>query len=145
MRPADFLTPLRREDSLECRRTGARDDTEALRESFYRSTVAVTFLTRGVPLAFAGVVAETRRRGCVWLLTTPEAQKHPVMVHRLALRFLDCCAWDELHNHVDAEYASALRWLSALGFKVSSPSPWGPFRHPFCLVEWRREWTHSPS
>lgn len=150
MRLADVHTPLRREDSLECRRTGARDDTEALRESFARSSVAVTFLVDEVPLGFAGVVDDPGhpvdvRRGCVWLLTTNEARKHPVAVHRLALRFLASCGWPQLHNHVDAEYTSALRWLSALGFKVGAPSPWGPFGHLFCPVEWRREWTRSPS
>lgn len=151
MRLADIHTPLRREDSLECRRTGARDDTEALRESLARSAVAVTFSVEGLPLGFAGIVddpghpTDDLRRGCVWLLTTPEARKHPVAVHRLARRFLECCGWHVLHNHVDAEYASALRWLSALGFKVGAPSPWGPFGHLFVPVEWRREWTLSPS
>ena len=47
---------LRREDSLECRMTGARDDSEALRESLLCSTTALTWAPGGKPAAFAGLV-----------------------------------------------------------------------------------------
>jgi hypothetical protein len=148
MRLDDCHTPLRREDSLECRLSGARDDTDALRISLHASTVAVAFLDAGQPLGFAGIVDEPfssvdPRIGCVWLLTTEAARRRPLMVHRLGERFLAACGRNVLHNHVDATYASALRWLSVLGFRVAPPSPWGPFGAPFCAVEWRREWTRS--
>lgn len=150
MRFEDCLTPLRREDSLECRLSGARDDAEALHYALMHSTIALTVLQDGRPVAFAGIVdespkPETERLGCVWLLTSEDARRQPVAFHRLAIRFLTVCRWDVLRNHVDANYKTALRWLSALGFKVSTPSPWGPYGAPFCAVEWRREWTHSPS
>lgn len=150
MRFEDCLTPLRREDSLECRRAGARDDADALRTSLLSSVVALTFSLDGQPIAFAGIVDETKRTegprtGCVWLLTTEAARRRPLVVHRMAERFLSACGWDVLHNHVDATYTRALRWLSALGFRVQPSSPWGPFGAPFCAVEWRREWTRSPS
>lgn len=136
---------LRREDSLECRATGARDDSEALRESLLVSTTALTWAPGGKPAAFAGLVdgvgIEAGRVATVWLLTTDACRTHPVAFHRLALRFLDIlsrCGWEVLQNHVDASYTPALRWLASLGFKVASPAPWGPFGHPFCHVEWRR-------
>lgn len=136
---------LRREDSLECRMTGARDDTEALRESLLCSTTALTWAPGGKPAAFAGLVdgvgLEAGRVGTVWLLTTDACRAHPVAFHKLALRFLDVlnrCGWEVLRNHVDASYAPALRWLASLGFAVSPAAPWGPYNHPFCLVEWRR-------
>lgn len=133
---------LRREDSLECRMTGARDDTEALRESLLVSTVALTWAPAGVPMAFAGIRDTSRdfnhQTGVVWLLTTDACRVRPLAFHRLARRFLDACGWDVLSNHVDASYTSALRWLASLGFAVSPAAPWGPFNHPFCLVEWRR-------
>lgn len=131
---------LRREDSLECLRTGARDDSEALRESLLASAVAVTWAPGGQRLAFAGVVEDgAPGEGLVWLLTTEAARQRPVTLHRLAFRFLCCTrSWHLLRNHVDAEYSSALRWLARLGFKVSPAAPWGPKGHLFCAVEWRR-------
>jgi hypothetical protein len=67
---ADCHAPLRREDSLECRWTGARDDADALRTSLLASAVAVTWVHEGAPLAFAGVVNEGQAgEGLVWLLT----------------------------------------------------------------------------
>lgn len=150
MRLEDCLAKLRREDSLECRATGARDDHDALRTSLLASTVALTFRFDGQPVAFGGIVnepvlTEAPTRGLVWLLTTDACRAHPLATHRMALRFLEACGWDVLHNHVDAHYLTALRWLSALGFKVAPPAPWGPFGAPFHAVEWRRTWTHSPS
>lgn len=150
MQLEDCTARLRREDSLECRWTGARDDAEALRHSLTRSHVAITWLIDGQAAAFAGIVDESaapyfERRGLVWLLTTDAVRAHPVAFHRLALRFLEACQWDVLHNHVDANYRSALLWLAALGFRVADPQPWGPFGHEFCRVEWRRTWTPSPS
>lgn len=134
---------LRREDSLECRMTGARDDAEALRESLLVSTVALAWAPDGVPLAFAGIRDTTaneygQRTGVVWLLTTDACRARALAFHCLARRFLDACGWDVLQNHVDASYGSALRWVKALGFTVAPPAPWGPFNHPFCHVEWRR-------
>ena len=131
---------LRREDSLECRATGARDDTEALRESLLSSAVAVTWAVNGRPAAFAGIVDDgPPGEGLVWLLTTPEARLRPVTMHRLAMRFLSATrSWRVLRNHVDASYSSALEWLARLGFEVAPPAPWGPFGHPFCAVVWRR-------
>jgi hypothetical protein len=137
---ADCHAPLRREDSLECRWTGARDDADALRTSLLASAVAVTWVHEGAPLAFAGVVNEGQAgEGLVWLLTTEAARRRPVTLHRLAVRFLASTrSWRVLRNHVDASYASALRWLRALGFQVAAPAPWGPFGHLFCAVEWSR-------
>lgn len=138
---------LRREDSLECRATGARDDVEAVRVSLLESTVALTWAPKGKPIAFAGIVDSVTRprvEGIVWLLTTDECRASPLAFHRLAERFLGACGWAVLRNHVDASYTQALRWLRTLGFAVSPPAPWGPWGVPFCAVEWRREWTHSP-
>ncbi len=139
---------LRREDSLECRATGARDDTEAVRQSFLLSTVALAWAPGGVPpIAFAGIIdspTRPRREGQVWLLTADVVRQHPVAFHRLALDFLWACGWRVLRNHVDASYTAALRWLRTLGFSVAPAAPWGPWGLPFCAVEWRRPWTHSP-
>lgn len=135
---------LRREDSLECRHAGARDDADALRLSLSVSTAALVWVVGERPAAFFGVsddsgpFDDTPASAAVWLLTTDEARRHPVALHRLALRFLAVQPFAALVNWVDAEYASALRWLQQLGFVVAPPEAWGPFRQQFCRVEWRR-------
>ena len=135
---------LRREDSIECRFTGARDDADALRVSLLTSQVAYTWHLDGRPLAFAGLRIERAGVGTPWLLTTDEAKRHAVSLHKMALRFLYFQPCDVLLQHADSTYSSALRWLARLGFVVQEARPWGPFGHLFCPVEWRREWTLSP-
>lgn len=131
---------LRREDSLECRHTGARDDGEALRTSLRVSHVALTWRIDGRPAAFAGLVVERAGEGTPWLLTTDAARARPHTLLRMAGRFLVSQPCDVLRQHVDASYASAFRWLERLGFRVAGPAPWGPFGHLFRAIEWRREW-----
>jgi hypothetical protein len=132
---------LRREDSLECRRLGLRDDGEALRVSLRESTVAYVWRVDGQPAAFAGLHVGPRGEGVPWCLTTDEARRHPAALHRMALRFLWGQPCDVLRQQVDAAYASALRWVARLGFNVSPAAPFGPLGALFCAVEWRREWT----
>lgn len=141
MVPADCVgVTLRREDSLECRAAGHRDDAEALRLSLEASAAAIVWEVDGKPVAFAGLVRGALDETRPWLLTTDEARKHPLALHRMALRFLASCAaagHTVLEQHVDADYRLALVWLRRLGFHVAPPQPWGPFGHPFCAVSWR--------
>jgi len=131
---------LRREDALECRMSGARDDADALRTSLRLSQVALTWRIDGKPAAFAGLVVERPREGTPWLLTTDAAREKPHHLFRMAYRFLQLQPCDVLHQHVDASYQSAFPWLERLGWQADAPAPWGPFGHLFRRIEWRREW-----
>lgn len=132
---------LRREDSLECRMSGARDDGDALRTSLRLSHVALCWRIDGKPAAFCGLVVDRPREGTPWLLTTDVARTRPHQLYRMAARFIELQPCDVLRQFVDAAYTSAFPWLERLGFTVAAAVPWGPFGHPFRAVEWRREWT----
>jgi hypothetical protein len=149
---------LRREDSIEARRSGVRDDSEALRVSLRTSMSALVWVLDGKPAAFFGLCHgvfapgssdttphATPHSAAVWLLTTDAVRQHPVAAHKVALRFLQGQPFKHLWNYVDAEYARAAVWLERLGFRIGKPAPWGALGLPFCRIDWRREWTHSPS
>ena len=139
MTPADCVAvKLRREDSLECRAIGARDDADALRTALRLSHVALTWRIDGRRAAFAGLVLHGNGEGTPWLLTTDMARSRPHRLYRMALRFLHAQPCDVLRQQVDAEYPAALAFLQRLGFVAGEAAPFGPFGHSFRPVEWRR-------
>lgn len=113
----------------------------ALAESWRASAFATTLLHNGDVAACAGLVLERGsalgpRRAQVWLLTSKVVDAAPMAFHRAMKQLLAASAEhaDFLWQHVDARYASSLRWLDRLGFVVHAPRPHGPLALPFHLV-----------
>jgi hypothetical protein len=114
---------LREADARECRRGGFTPE-EALDFSIRNSTVAVQFVHNGEPLLYWGYHAETvMSDSCVaWMLTTPLADKFPLVLGLAAKRELARLheRYSRVYVLVDPDHLVAMRWLSWLGFTLHS-------------------------
>lgn len=121
---------MRGEDAEEIRAEGfdasARD---ALGRSFAASTVCLTALRDGVPLAVFGVVPDALAgsRAVVWLLGAEGLRAIPKTFLRLSRSVISffLSLYPELYNRVDARYEATVRWLTACGAVFEPPVPVG--------------------
>jgi hypothetical protein len=141
---AQFLTRhLREEEVLEVQASSRREQIEDIRLSIGLSSEAWAALWNGEVVAVLGIrpLSFLSNDACPWLLTTPEAAKHPKELLRSTKKFLNewIQQYDVLTNYIDSRYEPSLRWAKWAGFEVFPPKPFGPFRTPFNKIEIRRE------
>lgn len=132
---ARALAPrMRPRDVEEVRDAGALAPLDALLLSLGRSTYARALLLDGLVVAIWGVAPFGQIAGGIWLLGSPELDRHPKLflsigrgeVARMSDMYL------VLTNYVSAANTASIRWLKRLGFTVAKPRPWGYARRPFC-------------
>lgn len=117
--------------------TGQRALWRSWRAAYYSSTAIVD----GEVAAIWGVGGSPMGRvGRPWLLTSPAAEgakRAFVRVGRTEVGKM-LGIYPEMRGFVDSRYKGALRLLQTLGFDLSEPVPFGPFRAPFCQYSIRR-------
>lgn len=108
-------------DAVECIAMG-RTPKQALRAGVLSSAKAWTALADGRPAAMFGVVIESALtgEGVPWFLGTDEVFRHPRLLLRWGLGFLDRMHDSRLRlrNLVSAENVQAIRLLKRWGFTV---------------------------
>lgn len=96
---------------------------------------AAAFNTRDDLLCLLGVapVDLMGDLGVIWLVGTTALDRHPLDMHRNALRYIRHVRqfYPRLFNYVDARNAPSIRWLSRLGFTIDPPVPFGVQGRPF--------------
>jgi hypothetical protein len=112
---------MRPDDVLECSMVGM-SPKQALRNGLLGSTIAWTAKVDGRPEAMFGAVplSMVEGRGRVWMLGTPEVERHAKSLMRLAWVYTDALHdhFPILENFVPARNDRVLRWLSRLGFAI---------------------------
>lgn len=127
---------LRAADVEEIRAASGLAPAEALRRSYDFSThVWAVRDTGGGPIALWGVgpLSLVGGRGCPWLLAADAFEGLGRDIARLSRPLLAAVRdhYPHLENRVDARHASAVRWLSWLGFTIGPATPWGVEGRPF--------------
>lgn len=125
---------LREGDRMECAALGYSPQ-EIIRKSFYAAMIRRTVLIDGKVGASWGLSGTLLGEvGCVWLLTTPEVEKHYFkMVYLYANQVREMLAmYPRLENYCLASYTKSLRLLKIVGFTVEDPIPYGRNGELFC-------------
>lgn len=129
---------LRESDRLEVLRSSGNAPSEAPLKGLRGSIIAWTMVCpEGRPLAVFGVAPDARENaGVVWLLGTPEVSRFARTLVRAGRYYVGLMnkLFPVLHNCVDAENVSSLRWLEALGFSRSVDTIPSRTGHPFFYV-----------
>ncbi|MBM3099131.1 hypothetical protein JRX38_14160 [Gluconobacter cerinus] len=129
---------LRSADFREVVRIGEGHPEGVLRRCIERSDMAGIFYDDDRPLCAFGIV------GCLdighpWLVGTPYLNHVPRSFLRETRYWVE--EWKRnyrlLTNRVDADYTSAIRWLSWLGFEIGEPEPCGLNGAMFRTIEMR--------
>lgn len=118
-RTVPYFSALREADEQECRAAGLTAH-EAVSQSIHLSTEAHCVSVDGAVMAFWGYRA-TSVLGVVchaWMLTTPLADKHRVMIARTSKKALQLLhtLYPVVEVLVHEEHTLALKWLAWLGF-----------------------------
>lgn len=112
---------MRPDDVLECSLVGM-SPKQALRNGLLGSSIIWTAKVDGRPEAMFGAVplSVVEGRGRVWMLGTPEIERHGKSMVRLGRRYTDALHdhFPILENFVPAHNDRVLRWLSRLGFAI---------------------------
>lgn len=125
--PADFAQAeyiaayMRRDDAAECAALGMTP-REAIMHSLQSSLVARCALDGDTPVAMWGVTPYCALLGDIglcWMLTTPDARRHPRDILSRSRAFRDDCQsiYSTLVCVVDLQYYQAVRWVEWLGFR----------------------------
>lgn len=127
-------------DVLEVAASGGRTPLLALVDSVNESTVSLTAVFDGVPVALFGFVYdEISDKAAVWMLCTHDVYKHRSTFLRESVRILN--GWlplaEELYNFVAVDNDITRRWLKLAGFVEGGEMPYGPMGHSFVRVSYR--------
>ena len=123
-----FAARVRADDAAEAAAIGF-DVRRALWRSWRNSVICHTCFVDGEPAAIFGLAgALLDDTGMPWLATTPAIERIKVSFVRYgrAEVALMLQIRPRLVNYVDARYDRAQRFLSALGFALHPPEPYGP-------------------
>jgi hypothetical protein len=138
------ITPFLREaDAREIREGSGLSPAIAVAFSIAHSSPGYAALLEKEPVVIFGASpSATPGVGVVWLLATPEIERHPVRFYRESRRMFAKVTekYETLVNWVDCRNKLSLRWLQWLGFEIGEPEPWGILGLPFCKV-WKKERT----
>ena len=116
---------MREEDALEVLSEGAASVDEALRDSFYASSVRLAVERDGVPVALFGLAPDSfySPHARVWFLGSNGMRSIPksfVKASRLVISwFLDM--YPVIYNRVDSRYTGTIRWLKSCGAEFQPP------------------------
>ena len=128
---------MRAADAAEAMAMGMTPE-RALWGSFHRSIFCHTAFVDGRAAAVFGLCGNLLDEvGFPWLATTPAIELIPktfVRCARLEVGLM-LAAKPRLVNWVDASYYRAQRLLTAIGFTLSAPEPFGPNGEPFRKFE----------
>ena len=116
-----IATRIRAIDAIECAAFG-HTPKSALRAALSGSSLAWTAKADGAPVAMFGAstVSTLEGIGCPWMLMTDEAPRHARALVEQGRRYSDMMLrhYARLANHVHADNAVAIRWLSRLGYDI---------------------------
>lgn len=131
---------MRDSDVLEVAASGGRTPLLSLVDSINESTISMTAVFDGVPVAIFGFVYdEVSDKAGVWMLCTNDVHKHRQAFFKESVRIL--AGWlplaTELYNFVAMDNRMTRRWLKEVGFVESEPMPYGPMGHPFARVSYK--------
>lgn len=133
---------MRAADRAEMEAAGL-DATGALRKTFRAALIRESVFVDGEIAAMWGLGGDALSDiGAPWLLTTPAVERVPVSFLREGKKNVATMLRLKpiLVNYVDARYARACRFVTALGFVLEPPAPFGPKGALFRRFEARREW-----
>lgn len=139
---ASIVERMRRKDAEEVLAEGSASTHDAVALSFAASTVRLTALRDGIPVAMFGLVPDALlgSKARVWLLGAEGLggiKKTFVRMSRVVIaHFLE--RYPLLYNRVDCRYEETIRWLKACGAEFQAPSPVGPQQTPFQIFTIRR-------
>ncbi len=123
-----IISNMRESDTREIWASNHLTPKEAVMMSYNISDHCYTLLAEGVPIAIAGVAtANDLKGGVVWMLGTPEVEKHTVGVVK-STRFLvrkHRKDYEYLFNWIHNDNKTTQRWLHRLGFTIHTPEVWG--------------------
>lgn len=118
---------MRRDDAAECAALGMTP-REAIMHSLMASVVARCALDGDTPVAMWGVAPYGSLLGDVglaWMLTTPDARRHPRDILRRSRAFVSDARsiYNTLVCVVDLQYYQAVSWVEWLGFRRNGIVP----------------------
>ena len=130
---------MRDSDVLEVAASGGRTPLLALVDSVTESTISMTAVFDGIPVAIFGFVYdEVSNKAGVWMLCTTDVYRHRQTFFKESVRILT--GWlplaDELYNFVAVDNTLTRRWLREVGFAEGDPMPYGPMGQSFVRVSY---------
>lgn len=137
---AQLAADIRPEDSAEMMASHGLEPLAGLQMALRVSSTAKTILDGDRVVAMFGIarVDATEDVSTVWLLASKLAKRLPVTLYRVLVEELPRLAGAVLANMVSAGNKGALRMVSALGFEVLPPVPFGVAGIPFHPIVLRR-------
>ena len=138
------LAPIMRDlDRKEVWAASAKTPLEALRAGLQTADVAHTAFADEIPFGMFGVSPYSllSNTASPWLLCSKDVEIHQKELlrwsKRVAFSWLD--SYSILINYIDARHLPGLRWASWVGFSISEPFPFGPFKKLFHRIELRKK------
>lgn len=133
---------LRESDKQEIWASYHHTPEEALMVGFNISSVCLTLLYKGEPVAMFGAapIPDVDGLGSIWLLGTDELTKVQTTFLRLSKKFIKVLLKDykTLYNYVDERNEVSQRWLEWCGAKFKGVFTYGIEGRPFRYFEFRR-------
>lgn len=132
---------LREADKAECLAGSGMHPSYTLGFSFGFSSDCRVGTVDDVPVCIFGVCETEPEEARIWMMGTPEVEKHATRFLRENKAVLDGYndKYKKLTNHVDARNTKHIRWLKWLGFDIFEAVPWGKYNMPFHPFERVRE------
>lgn len=134
------LSNISPEDAAEINAAGITDVMADFSRGMYESAVTGCVVLGDTPVAIFGCMPDANNEGTgiPWMVATPAFRHHKRRAMTLSEQVI-CrmrTAYPYLHNWVHAEHATAIRWLSWLGFSIGEEpvGPGGQFLH----FEWSK-------
>lgn len=142
---------LSRDHAREIRDTGKLDPATAVLLSLDVSLEAYAFVVAGAPVFMMGVerAAALTRSAMVWMLGTEDIRRHAAGTLRAARwgvnRAFAASGADRIEQFIPAWYATGLRFVSRLGFRLepSGAKTFGGDALTRVVLE-RKEWSWDP-
>jgi hypothetical protein len=140
---AELALNIRQADADEVWAAAGRKPLEAVEAIMRVSRDPMVALADGRVAAFYGVEMDHvfSPVAVPWLLSTDLMGQHWAAAARLSRKWVQYQRqrYDLLFNYVDVRHIDAIKWLIWLGFSLSEPAPYGPFKMPFRRFEIRSE------
>lgn len=99
----------------------------SVRLAFHLSDICLCAIRNNTPLCIFGTSGKAilGDSATIWMLATPEIDKHPLWCGRMSRKVLsllhDLSGAHRLENRIPVQYHTAIRWLQWLGFSIGKP------------------------
>lgn len=134
---ADVASRLRPEDYVEGFALRGVDLTHWIPENYTPGNTYVIFNDKNENVALTGVEPVSKDEGLIWMVATPDLEKHGLEFLRACHEFIDimCRPYKKVGNVVHARNEVHLKWLKWLGFEFKGEAPLGPLHETFIHFE----------